>query len=141
MATDEKVLPGRRKGWISHINGEKGFAFIRGVDFEEYFAHVKTFSTAHWESLTVGQHVTFEAVDTIKGLRSARVRIATVEEGDEIVKAKARFEARTEAREDSRGNRSHDNNRARGRVSADEAEDEGHISRSRTGGFGWRRDR
>lgn len=104
-AIDEKVVPGRRLGWIAHINRDKGFAFIRGIDGEEYFAHVKTFGQALWDGLTEGMYVSFEAVDTIKGWRSARVKIATMEEGHDISKKKATWTTQQTAEEDSKGNR------------------------------------
>jgi cold shock CspA family protein len=104
-AIDEKVVPGRRLGWIAHINRDKGFAFIRGTDGEEYFAHVKTFGQSLWDGLTEGMFVSFEAVDTIKGWRSARVKIATMEEGHDISQKKAAWEASAHESEDAKGNR------------------------------------
>jgi cold shock CspA family protein len=128
-AIDEKVVPGRRLGWIAHINRDKGFAFIRGIDGEEYFAHVKTFGQALWDGLTMGMFVSFEAVDTIKGWRSARVKIATMEEGHDIREKKAAWEASAHESEDAKGNRAPD--RAGRGPTADSAEDDGGSGRNR----------
>lgn len=82
---DSKVLPGRRLGWIAEINRDRGFAFIRGVDGERYFAHAQNFSTGHWKKLVEGiDNVSFQAVDTIKGMRAARVLPATEQEDAEV---------------------------------------------------------
>lgn len=81
---DSRVLPGRRLGWIKEIDRDRGYAFVTGMDGEEYFAHARNFGARHWKDLVERDTVSFEAVDTIKGWRAARVQPATKQEDGAI---------------------------------------------------------
>ncbi len=81
---DSRALPERRLGWITSIDRERGFAFVRGVDGEEYFAHARNFATVIWRELQLQDGVSFQPVDTIKGWRAARLQRANDDEGQVI---------------------------------------------------------
>jgi cold shock CspA family protein len=78
---DSRALNERRLGWVTSIDRERGFAFIRGVDGEEYFCHARNFPVVFWRELQLQAPVSFQPVDTIKGWRGARLQPANDEEG------------------------------------------------------------
>lgn len=68
----------QQRGTIAQLVTDRGFGFIRGTASDvDYFFHRSalvegsTFATLH-----IGQAVTFEAADGVKGPRASKVAIA-----------------------------------------------------------------
>lgn len=61
------------QGTIDSVNVEKGFGFIKGEDFKQYFFHRSALKNCPWEDLKRGQEVTFEDAVTDKGPRAEDV--------------------------------------------------------------------
>lgn len=59
-------------GIVKRLQEDKGFGFILGGDGTDYFFH-RTGCGDNFDSMRVGQKVTFEAVNTDKGLRAESV--------------------------------------------------------------------
>ncbi len=63
-------------GEVKRILVGKGFCFIRGEDGVEYFAHRSAFlSPVAFETVRMGQRVTFESTRGPKGPRAEQVRL------------------------------------------------------------------
>lgn len=60
-------------GTVKRLQADKGFGFIRGdADGTDYFFH-RTGCGDNFDSMREGQKVTFEAVNSPKGLRAESV--------------------------------------------------------------------
>ena len=64
-------------GTVKRVQSDRGFGFIAAEDGEEYFFHRTGLdSSLDFNSLRVGEAVTFEIEKSEKGPRAARVRAA-----------------------------------------------------------------
>lgn len=61
-------------GTIIKIVAEKGFGFITDGN-TEYFFHRSATVPHMWETLTVGQHVTFQVTSSAKGPRATSISL------------------------------------------------------------------
>jgi CspA family cold shock protein len=62
------------KGSITKVVADRGFAFIRGDDGVDYFAHVSEVLAA-FDQLVVGLVVRFDTIEGPKGPRAERVEV------------------------------------------------------------------
>lgn len=62
-------------GKVMNVNRERGYAFIMGEDRKEYFMHRSAIRYGDFEHVERGTPVTFEEVDSPKGLRAEEVYV------------------------------------------------------------------
>lgn len=62
-------------GTIIRLTQHEGYGFIRGDDDLEYFFHRSALKNASFDDLTVGQEVTFEDSEGLKGPRAEDIYI------------------------------------------------------------------
>ncbi len=63
----------RRVKWF---NNEKGYGFIENGDGEDVFVHYTAIKVNGYKTLTEGQLVEFDLIETEKGLQAVNVREA-----------------------------------------------------------------
>ena len=63
----------RRVQWF---NNEKGYGFIENEDGEDVFVHYTAIKSTGYKTLTEGQLVEFDLIETEKGLQAVNVREA-----------------------------------------------------------------
>ena len=64
-------------GTVKKVVGDRGFGFITATDGNEYFFHRGSVqSPLEFDRLLGGEHVSFEAEQTAKGLRASQVSAA-----------------------------------------------------------------
>lgn len=63
----------RRVKWF---NNEKGYGFIENGDGEDVFVHYSAIKASGYKTLTEGQLVEFDLIETEKGLQAVNVREA-----------------------------------------------------------------
>lgn len=63
----------RRVKWF---NNEKGYGFIENGDREDVFVHYTAIKVNGYKTLTEGQLVEFDLIETEKGLQAVNVREA-----------------------------------------------------------------
>ncbi len=61
------------RGQVKWFNDSKGFGFIEQDTGEDIFVHFSTIEGEGYKSLTDGQEVEFEFIDTPKGLQATKV--------------------------------------------------------------------
>jgi len=62
------------EGTVKWFNGQKGFGFVQGEDGKDYFVH---FSAVPEDvRLNEGDKVTFDVVETEKGVQAQNVQLA-----------------------------------------------------------------
>ena len=61
------------KGQVKWFNDTKGFGFIEQTTGEDIFVHFSVIEGEGYKSLSDGQDVMFEFIDTPKGLQATRV--------------------------------------------------------------------
>lgn len=66
-------------GQVKWFNNEKGYGFIDYVTGEDIFVHYSAIKQDGYKSLTEGQRVSFDLVETPKGLQAVNV-VATTDE-------------------------------------------------------------
>lgn len=66
-------------GQVKWFNNEKGYGFIDYVTGEDIFVHYSAIKQDGYKSLTEGQRVSFDLVETPKGLQAINV-VATTDE-------------------------------------------------------------
>lgn len=63
----------RQVGEVSWFNEKKGFGFIRDDDGRELFVHYTEIRRDGFQTLNVGERVSFEAVDQDRGPKAVDV--------------------------------------------------------------------
>ena len=63
-----------RVGKIKWFNNEKGYGFIEGVNDEDIFVHYSAIKQDGYKSLSEGQTVEYELLETTKGLQAINVK-------------------------------------------------------------------
>lgn len=63
-------------GKVKWFNDEKGYGFINCEDKADIFVHFSTITNQGYKTLTEGQLVLFDLVETPKGLQAQNVRHA-----------------------------------------------------------------
>ena len=61
-------------GKIKWFNNEKGYGFIEGNDDEDIFVHYSAIKQDGYKSLSEGQTVEYELLETEKGLQAINVK-------------------------------------------------------------------
>ena len=72
-ALQTSVSEGRRQGAVKWFNSVKGFGFIQAEDGEELFVHFSAIQGDGYRSLTDGDRVVFDVVESGKGKQAANV--------------------------------------------------------------------
>ena len=63
-----------RLGKIKWFNNEKGYGFIEGEHDEDIFVHYSAIKQDGYKSLSEGQMVEYELLETEKGLQAINVK-------------------------------------------------------------------
>lgn len=63
-----------KTGKIKWFNNEKGYGFIEGVNDEDIFVHYSAIKQDGYKSLSEGQIVEYELLETEKGLQAINVK-------------------------------------------------------------------
>ena len=63
-----------RRGKIKWFNNEKGYGFIDGNNGEDIFVHYSAIKQDGYKSLSEGQIVEYELLETEKGLQAINVK-------------------------------------------------------------------
>lgn len=63
-----------RLGKIKWFNNEKGYGFIQGENDEDIFVHYTTIKQDGFKTLSEGQMVEYELLETEKGLQAINVK-------------------------------------------------------------------
>lgn len=61
---------------VKWFNNEKGYGFIENGDGEDVFVHYTAIKVNGYKTLTEGQLVEFDLIETDKGLQAVNVREA-----------------------------------------------------------------
>lgn len=61
---------------VKWFNNEKGYGFIENEDGEDVFVHYTAIKSTGYKTLTEGQLVEFDLIETEKGLQAINVREA-----------------------------------------------------------------
>ena len=64
---------GRRQGAVKWFNSTKGFGFIQTEEGEDLFVHFSAIQSEGYRSLTDGDRVEFDVVESNKGRQAANV--------------------------------------------------------------------
>ena len=62
------------QGFIKWFNNEKGFGFIEYEQGKDVFVHYSAISMEGYKTLNEGDYVTFQLIETGKGLQACNVR-------------------------------------------------------------------
>lgn len=62
-------------GKVKWFNSEKGFGFIERESENDIFVHYTSIVSDGFKTLQPGQAVSFDVVDSIKGLQAANVKV------------------------------------------------------------------
>ena len=63
-----------KTGFIKWFNNEKGYGFIEGNGNEDIFVHYSAIKQEGYKSLSEGQKVEYELLETKKGLQAINVK-------------------------------------------------------------------
>ncbi len=63
-----------RVGKIKWFNNEKGYGFIEGNEKEDIFVHYSAIKQEGYKTLSEGQEVEYELLETEKGLQAINVK-------------------------------------------------------------------
>ena len=66
-------------GNVKWFNNEKGYGFIDNASNEDIFVHYSAIKQDGYKTLTEGQRVVFDLIETPKGLQAINVRPAVSE--------------------------------------------------------------
>ena len=85
-SSDINILKKERKiivvrGRVKWFNNEKGYGFIEYTDKDDIFVHYSAINQNGYKSLTEGQFVEFNLLDTSKGYQATNVSVVN----DEII--------------------------------------------------------
>ena len=61
------------EGTVKWFNAEKGYGFITGADEKDVFVHFSAIQGEGYKTLEEGQKVSYEVVESDKGLQAANV--------------------------------------------------------------------
>lgn len=61
------------KGTIKWFNNEKGYGFINGKANEDIFVHYTSIKTSGYRTLSEGEEVEYQLIETNKGLQAIDV--------------------------------------------------------------------
>ena len=64
-------------GKVKWFNNEKGYGFIEYEDLEDIFVHYSAIKQDGYKTLTEGQLVEFDLIETAKGLQAINVLAVT----------------------------------------------------------------
>lgn len=64
-------------GKVKWFNNEKGYGFIDYVDGEDIFVHYTAIKFDGYKTLSEGQSVNFDLIETPKGLQAINVEIVS----------------------------------------------------------------
>ena len=67
------------KGTVKWFNAEKGYGFIDYKDNEDIFVHYSAIRQDGYKTLSEGQRVEFDLIETPKGLQAVNVRPTSCE--------------------------------------------------------------
>ena len=67
------------RGSVKWFNNDKGYGFIEYVDGEDIFVHYSAIKQEGYKTLTEGQRVEFDLIETPKGLQAVNVRPSSCE--------------------------------------------------------------
>ena len=62
-------------GKVKWFNAEKGYGFITGEDGKDIFVHYSSINQDGYRSLEEGQTVTYESVESPRGIQAANVTV------------------------------------------------------------------
>lgn len=65
------------KGIVKWFNNQKGYGFITDSDDKDIFVHYTGIIADGFKSLTEGQAVTFDVIDTEKGRQAINVTVVS----------------------------------------------------------------
>ena len=68
-------MSNRQTGTVKWFNDEKGFGFITPESGPDLFVHFRAIEGSGFRSLKEGQEVTFEAVQSQKGMQADKVQV------------------------------------------------------------------
>jgi len=63
-------------GRVKWFNNEKGYGFIEYKEDEDIFVHYSAIKLEGYKTLTEGQIITFQLIETPKGLQALNVEVA-----------------------------------------------------------------
>ena len=63
-------------GKVKWFNNEKGYGFIEYKEDEDIFVHYSAINSEGYKTLTEGQYVEFNLIETTKGLQALDVVLA-----------------------------------------------------------------
>ena len=66
-------------GNVKWFNNEKGYGFIDYADNEDIFVHYSAIRQDGYKTLSEGQRVEFDLIETPKGLQAVNVRASACE--------------------------------------------------------------
>lgn len=64
------------KGTVKNFNNEKGFGFIKTEEGKDVFFHYSELQMEGFKTVTKGQPVEFEIIETEKGLRAVNIKVS-----------------------------------------------------------------
>ena len=67
------------RGRVKWFNNEKGYGFIDYTENEDIFVHYSAIKQDGYKTLSEGQRVEFDLVETPKGLQAVNVKPTTFE--------------------------------------------------------------
>ena len=67
------------KGRVKWFNNEKGYGFIEYTDKDDIFVHYSAIRQDGYKTLSEGQRVVFDLIETPKGLQAINVKTSSEE--------------------------------------------------------------
>ena len=62
-------------GKVKNFNNEKGYGFIKTEEGKDLFFHYSELQMEGFKSVTAGDKVEFEVIETEKGLRAVNIKV------------------------------------------------------------------
>ena len=63
------------RGKVKNFNNEKGYGFIKTDEGKDLFFHYSELQMDGFKTVTPGQTVEFEVIETEKGLRAVNIKV------------------------------------------------------------------